>query len=207
MINVWWSNDSLIGAGLLQIFVISVATQVPNRCFQGGTILKLWFSTKGELSGNNRDSYNYCIAADIGESEDPSPSVSWNMCSAPQKYTVHRWMLHYAHTNTYGLLNTHPGVYPSDIVLFGHVTEKARGLLFFSCSSSSSSRPRGSHCYARGSERFTFNFHFSCFGSRYTCRPEVCFSSPSLPPLPALMKSQCDLFSLRCSCIHNAVWH
>lgn len=35
--------------------------------------------------------------------------------------------------------------------------------------------PRGSLCYARGSERFTFNFHFSYFELRFTCNPEVFF--------------------------------
>lgn len=108
------------------------------------------------------------------------------------------------HAHTHELLSTQPGVHPSDTVLSSHMTVGATGLLFSSCSSSSSSSPRGSHCYARGSERFTFNFHFSCFGSRFTRCPEVFFL---LPPLPALMKSQCDVFSLRCSSIHNAVWH
>lgn len=52
---------------------------------------------------------------------------------------------------------------------------ESQGLLFFSRSSSSFSSPRGSQCYARGSERFTFNFYFSCFGLRFTSRPEVFF--------------------------------
>lgn len=57
------------------------------------------------------------------------------------------------------------------------MTVRARGLLFSSCSSTSFPTaylsPRGSQYCARGSERFTFNFHFSCFGSRFTSRPEV----------------------------------
>lgn len=43
VINVFWSNESLIGVGLLQIFVISVATQVSDRCFSGGKALKSFF--------------------------------------------------------------------------------------------------------------------------------------------------------------------
>lgn len=101
------------------------------------------------------------------------------MCSAAQTHTVHTdiWSHMYTYTPSHEPLNTQPEVHPSDIVLCGHMTVRARGLLFSSCSSSSSSSsPRGSHCYARGSERFTFNFHFSCFGSRFTSRPGVFFS-------------------------------